>query len=145
MLSSLNAFRRPDEGTCGPTQKSTKVSRILDRVAGDLRLAGGLLFDQLDLQRLTVFGEEAHRFVARPHLPLVRQVLRGELLHLLFDRLEILRHERPVDDEVVEEPVLGRGTDPALRARKQIGDRGGEQVGGAVTVDVQGLGAAWSG
>ena len=29
VFSSLNAFSRPVDGTCGPTQKSTNVSRSL--------------------------------------------------------------------------------------------------------------------
>jgi hypothetical protein len=37
-----------------------------------------------------------------------------------FDRFEILRHERTIDDEVVEEAFVGGRTDSALRAGKQV-------------------------
>ena len=35
-------------------------------------------------------------------------------------RLEVLRDERPIDDEVVEEAFVGRRADAALRAGKEI-------------------------
>ena len=113
---------------------------VLDRVAGDLGLTFGLLLDQLDLERLPLLPEEPLRLLARPHLPLVRQILRREFLHLLLDRLEIFRHERALDDEVVEEPFVGRRPDAALRAREQLRDRGGQQVRRAVTIQPQRLG-----
>ena len=91
MFSSLNAFSRPVDGTCGPDAEVDERVAILDRVAGDLGLPGGLLVDQLDLQRLAAFGEEPLRFLARPHLPLVGQIGRRQLLHLLFDRRRGLR------------------------------------------------------
>ena len=45
-------------------------------------------------------------------------------------------HERAIHDEVVEEPVVGRGPDPALRVREQLGHRRRQQVGGGVAVDL---------
>ena len=108
---------------------------ILDRVAGDLGLAFGLLFDQLDLQRLVLRREELARLVARHHLPLEGQVLRRQLLHLLLDALEVFGHERPLDHEVVEEALISRRADAALRAREQVGHRGREQVRRAVPVE----------
>src|SRR5262245_4699123 len=93
---------------------------VLDRVDGDVLLALRLLLDQLDLERLAALREEVDRILPRPHLSLVRQVLRRQLLHLFLDRLEILRNERAIDDEVVEETVVNRRTDAALRVRKQV-------------------------
>jgi hypothetical protein len=107
---------------------------VFDDVARDVRLAGGLLFDELHLQRLAARGEERLRLLTRPHLPLVRQVGCGELAHLALDCLEVLRHERAIDDEVVEEAVVGRGTNAALRVREERGHGRGQQVRGAVTV-----------
>ena len=107
---------------------------ILDRVAGDLRLSRGLLLDQLYLERLAVLREELLRFLARPRLPLVRQVLGREFLHLLFDGVEILGHERPIDDEVVEEALVGGRPDPALRAGEEVGHRSGHEVRRAVPI-----------
>ena len=112
---------------------------VLDRVAGDRVLTFCLLLDQLHLQRLAAAAEEPLRFLARPHLPLVRQILLRELAHLLLDQLEVLGHERPRDDEVVEEPFVGGRADPALRTRKEIGDRGGEQMRRAVAIEMAAL------
>ena len=112
---------------------------VLDRVDRDVRLAGGLLLDQLDLERLTALGEEVDRLLARPQLTLVGQVLRRQRLHLLLDGLEILGHERARDDEVVEEAVVGRRSNAALGPGIQVGDGCRQQVRGAVAVDVQRL------
>ena len=54
---------------------------------------------------------------------------------------EILRHERPRDDEVVEEPVVGRWSNPALRAWKELRHRGGEQMRRRVPVEGERVGA----
>jgi hypothetical protein len=113
---------------------------ILDRVDRDDLLSLRLLFDQLHLQRLAALPEEPDRVLARPHLPLVDVVAGRDLLHPLLDGREIFGHERPLDDEVVEEAFVGRGTDPALHARKELRDRRGEQVRRAVAVHRQRLG-----
>ncbi len=115
---------------------------VFDRVAGDLRLAFGLLVDQLHLERLAPAREKLLRLVARPHLALVDQILLRELVHLLLDRLEIFRHERTRDDEVVEEAFVRRGTDAALRAGKQVGDGRRKQVRRAVPQQRERFGTA---
>jgi hypothetical protein len=38
--------------------------------------------------------KNSNRFVARPHLPFVGQILRASARILRFDLLEVLRHER---------------------------------------------------
>ena len=114
---------------------------VLDRVAGDVRLAGRLLLDELHLQRLAALGEEVDRFLARPHLPLVREIGGGELAHLRFDALQILGHERLLDDEVVEEPIVGGGADAALDAGIELRDGGGEQMRRRVAIERERVGA----
>ena len=109
----------------------------VDGVAGDDRPA--LLFDQLDLEPLAALGEVALGLVLRHHLAFVGEVLLRDLAHFRLDRLEVLGHERTVDDEVVEEPVLGRRPDAALGLREQGGDRGGQQMRGAVPIQRQRL------
>ncbi len=111
----------------------------LDCVAGDLGLTGGLLFDQLHFERLTVRGEELQRFVARPHPALVAEVLRRQLLHPLFNRVEVLRYERTIDDEIVEEAFIGGRTDTALGAGEQLRHRCGEKMRGAVAEECEGF------
>ena len=87
-------------------------------------------------------GEELQRFVARPHLALVGEILRRQLLHPLFDRVEVLRYERTIDDEVVEEAFISRRTDTALRPGEQLRHRCGEEMRSAVAEECQGFGAA---
>src|SRR6185436_7991080 len=96
-----------------------------------------LLVDQLHLERLATRTEETTRLVARPHLPLEDDILIRELAHLLLDRLEILGDERTRHDEVVEETLIGRRTDAALRRWKEIRHRGREQMRRAVAIDVE--------
>ena len=113
---------------------------VLDRVDGHFGLACRLLLDQLHLERLAALREEVDRLLPRPYLPLVDVVLRRELLHLRFDRLEVFRHERTFDDEVVVEAVIDRRTDAALHFRKKRRHRGGQQVRRRMAIDLERLG-----
>ena len=90
------------------------------------------------LQRLAALREEAPspRRLRLPH-PHERQVARGNLAHPLLDALEILGHERALDDEVVEEALVGGRADAALRPGKELEHRRREQVGGAVAGERQ--------
>jgi hypothetical protein len=122
----------------GHVRADTKIDERVAAAGGvarHLRLPGRLLLDQLDLEGLAVLGEELQRLVARPHLPRIRQVACRQLLHLLLDRFEVFRHERPVDHEVVEETFVGRRADPALRPWEQIDHRRRQQVRRAVAVE----------
>ncbi len=114
---------------------------VLDGVAGHLGLAFGLLVDQLHLQRLAALREKCLRVLTRPHLALIDEILLRQLLHLLLDRVEVLRDERTIDHEVVEKAFVGGGTDPALRVRKEIDHRRREQMRRAVAVERQRFGA----
>jgi hypothetical protein len=58
---------------------------VLDRVAGDFRLAFGLLFDQLDLQRLAALSRRTLSLPRAATSGARRQVLRGQLAHLALD------------------------------------------------------------
>jgi hypothetical protein len=118
-----------------PGTEVNERAAILDRVTRDIGLADGLLVDQLHLQGFAALGEEGHRLVAWPALARKGQILLGHFPHLPLDRVEILGDERPRDDEVVEEAFVGGRTDAALHLWKQIGDRGGEQVRGAVAIE----------
>src|SRR5204863_1498017 len=96
----------------------------------------------LDLQRLAALLEERLRVLARPHLALVDQILAGEVAHLRFDLLEVVRDERTRDDEVVEEAFISRRTDAALHAGEEIRDGCREQMRRAVAKKRERFGAA---
>ncbi len=98
-----------------------------------------LLLDQLHLQRLAAILEEAHGLRFRQHPAVVGEVARRELLHLRFDGRQVLGHERPRDDEVIKEPVVGGRADAALGVREQRHHGGSHQVGRAVAVEVERL------
>ena len=112
---------------------------ILDRVDGHVLLALGLFLDELHLQRLAPLAEEPDRLVARPHLTLVDEVAAGNLLHLLLDGVEVFGHERPWNDEIVEEPLISWGAYAALHRGEELRHRGRQQMRRAVTIDGQGL------
>ena len=117
-VQQLERFEPPGRRHVRTDAEIDERVAILDRVAGDLGLAFGLLLDQLHLERLALLREEPLRLFARPHLALVRQIGRCQLLHLPLDRLEIFRHERAIDDEVVEE-ALRRSPDRCRTARRE--------------------------
>jgi hypothetical protein len=113
---------------------------VLDRVAGDVALTGGLLLDQLHLERLAALREERERFVARPDLPLEDVVGRRHLAHACLDRLEVLGHERARHDEVVEEALVDRRTDAALHVGEERRHRRRQQVRRRVAIELQRFG-----
>ena len=101
-----------------------------------------LLVDQLHLKQLAPLREERLGLVPRPHLARVGQIFGRQILHLLLDGVEILGHERTIDDEVVEETFVGRGSDAALRSGEELRHRRRQQMRGAVPVERQRFRAA---
>ena len=143
MLSSLNAFSLSGRRHVRPDAEIDEGVLVLDRVAGDFALALGLLVDQLHLERLAALREERLGLFARPHLALVDADPAAASSFIFCSiALEILGHERPRDDEVVEEPFVGRRADAALHAWKQVRDGGRQQMRRAVTVERQRFRAA---
>ena len=93
--------------------------------------------DELDLERLALVAEHALGLVARPFLLGEGFVARDDLAHLLLDRVEVLRGERLIAEEVVIEAVLDDRADGDLRARPQALDGLGEHMGGVVPDELQ--------
>ena len=91
-------------------------------------LAGRNAADDLGLVGLADALEMRDRFIARQDTTPDLLVLLGELGHLRFDRDQILRRERTLVREVVEEAVLDDRADRDLRIGKQLLHRIGEQV-----------------
>ena len=61
-------------------------------------------------------------------------------MHLRFDALEIFRHERAIDHEVVEEALVDRRSDAALRAGKERCDGSRHQMRRRVPRDLERFG-----
>ena len=79
-------------------------------------------------------------FVAREEFAGVGKVLLDQLLHLLFDLLEIFGSERGGAVEVVEESGFGGGAVTEFGLREKLEYGGGEQVRGGVAIDLERLG-----
>jgi len=75
----------------------------------------------------------------RQKLARVRQVLLHQLLHFFLDGLKVLRRERLLAIEVVEESRLGRGTVAELGLGKELEHGGSHQVRRRVTINFQRL------
>jgi len=101
---------------------------------------GGLLVDELALERLAHLVEDALRLRQPDHRGFERQVARGQLPHLLLDPGQVLLGQGVVHLEVVVEAVLGGGADAQVGAGKQVQHGQGHEVGGAVAQNGQGFG-----
>ena len=84
-----------------------------------------------------VIGEKAPRIVQRDLGPDERPFLLDDLVHLLFERLEVFGRERLRDVEVVIEAVLDRGAEPDFRVGAQPAHRGREDVRARVAQHVE--------
>ena len=112
-----------------------EVDELAHRVA--LHLVAGLLAGSA---RTSGSGPSSRTARAPPAFGIsffsIGPVLLDDVRHLLLDGGEVLGRERPRDQEVVEEAVVGGRTDAALRVGEQLGHRRGQQVGGRVAVDL---------
>ena len=93
--------------------------------------------DDLGLVVLAHRFEKLDRVVARHELARDRLVLFRELGHLLLDRREVFRRERPLVRKIVVEAVFDHRADGHLRVGKQFLDRVGEQVRRRVAQDLE--------
>ena len=89
--------------------------------------------DELELVRLA--SELRTRLLLGDRTPSERLALLDDLLHSLFDLLQIVRFERLGDVEVVIEAVLDRWADPQFGVREQLLDGLRHHVRGGVSQD----------
>ncbi len=101
---------------------------------GVLRVASALEPDQLDLVGLVL--QLADRVVVGHSAPGEPLVLLDDLAHPGLDLLQVGRHERHLDVEVVVEAVLDRRADAELGVGPEVLHRLGHHVGGGVAQDV---------
>ena len=120
----------------GHVRPAAEIEPVALLVDLDLLVRGDGV-DQLDLERLALVAEHALGLVARPYLLGEGFVARDDLAHLLLDRVEVLRRERLVAEEVVIEAVLDHRADGDLRARPQALHGLGEHMGSVVPDQLQ--------
>ncbi len=113
-----------------------KLAGLVDR---NLFIGLGELLDEVALHEVAFALELFETFLARQKFARVGQVLLDELLHLLFDLLEIFGRERSGAIKVVEESVLSRGTVAELGLGKKFEHSRGEQVRGRMPIDFERL------
>ena len=93
--------------------------------------------DQLDLEHLALVAKHLLGLLAAPHFLGEGFVARDDLAHLLLDRVEVLRRERLVAEEVVIEAVLDHRADGDLGAGPQALHRFRQHVRGVVADQLQ--------
>ncbi len=113
---------------------AAEVDEFSGGVKRDHQLVG-FFFDELALENLVVLFVELESFGLGNELALVGQVLRGELVHLLFDFREIFRSERLLAEEFVEKTGIGRRADAELDVGIELHHRGGKQMRGGMAED----------
>ncbi len=137
-------LERPDPACARDMRPLAQVDEraVLVDADGRHRHAVGLglrgeVVEDLDLERLVPLGEEGPPLLRRQLAPDERMVGCDRGSHPFLDLREIGRCQRPVELEVVVEPVGDRGPDPELGAREEVGDGLGHHVGGRVAHRVE--------
>src|SRR6185369_426794 len=120
----------------GPATKVQKLSRLVNR---DLFIGLGELLDEMTLHEVAFTLELLETFGAGKKFARVRQVLLDELVHLLFDFLEILRREGSFTIEIVEKSVLSRRPMSEFSFREQFEHRSGKKMRGRMPVNLKRL------
>ena len=120
-----------------------EVDELAHRVALDL--LARLLADELALQGLALAREQLRGASAFGIEALLDgAVLLDDVRHLLLDGGEVFGRERPRDQEVVEEAVIGGRTDPALGFGEELRHRRRQEMGRRMPVDLDGA-VGWLG
>ena len=127
-----------EEAGRGDVRAEAEVGETPLLVDGDPGVA--LLPDELDLEVLALLPEEADGLFLVQDEPLDGDVLGRDLLHSLFDGLQVLGGERGLAQKVVVVAVLDRRADPGLGFRIEVQNGVRQEVRGAVPEDVKGLG-----
>jgi hypothetical protein len=89
-------------------------------------------FKNLDLVGFTPLRKHPHRFFARRRAADHRIVMRGQLMHTLFDARQIVGGEGTGVVDVVVKPILHHRADGHLRLRIELFDSLAQQMGAGV-------------
>jgi hypothetical protein len=102
---------------------------------GALRRVSGAALEAHELALVRLVGQLTQRLLVRHDPPGEGLALVDDLLHGLFEGLEVIGVERGLDVEVVVEAVADRGTDPELRLGVDRLHRLGQDVSRRVAQD----------
>ena len=126
-----------------PVDGNVRPAAEIDEFSGGVKRhhrLDGFFLDQFALEALIPLAVELEGLGLRQHLALVGNVLRGELVHLFFDALEVFGRERLLAQKFVEEAVVDRRADAQLHVGKKFEHRRGQQVRRRVPEHLQRLG-----
>ena len=133
----LHHLERADLAGGGQVRAAAQVDEAAVAVDADL-LVGGKLVDMLELEALV--GEDLLGLLAADDLAHERLVGLDDGGHLLLDGAEVVGRERARQLEVVEEAVLGGGTERDLGAGEQLLDGLGHHMRAGMAHDAERLG-----
>src|SRR6185436_1036889 len=123
-----------EPGRVGNMRTATEVDKRAIRVGRD-DLVIPQLRESLQLERIV--GKPLLRFAAIHLFADEREFFARDLPHLVLECAEILGRERLFDLEVVVEAVVDRRSESDLGFGTESTDRGGENVCGGMTEDVE--------
>src|SRR5712691_3297694 len=126
----------------GNVRAAAQIDEIPFPVQRDLFVRGNR-GDYLGLVALADGLEVLNRLVARPDLARHREILLRQFRHALFDGVEIVWSERPLERKIVVEAVFYDRPDGHLRFGKQVLHGVGEQVRSGVPQDLEALPVAF--
>ncbi len=119
---------------------AAEIYKFSSGVEGNHRL-GNFFFDQLALENLLGFLVKIERFGLGQVFALVGQVLRGEVVHFLFNFYEVVGRERLLAHKFfVEEPGVYRGANAEFNVGIKLHHGGGKKMCGRVTKDEERIG-----
>src|SRR5580704_7097390 len=122
---------------------NVRAAAEVDEFAGGVKRdhrVGGFFFDELALKNLVGFFVELDGFRLGDEFALVLQILGGELVHFLFDFLEIFGSERLIAEKFVKESGVDRRANAEFYVGIKLHHRGGEKMRGGVAKDVERIG-----
>ena len=124
----VHQFERLDALGRRNVRATAEIDELPGGVEGNHRL-GGLFFDQFALKNLVALLVEIESLGLGDKLALVRQILRREFVHLLFDFCEVFLGEGLLAQEFIEKAGVNGRTDAELYVWIQLHNGSGEQVG----------------
>src|SRR5579863_921674 len=121
---------------------AAEVGELAGAIDRNLFIGLGELLDEMTLHEVALFFELLQSLLAGQKLARVGNVLLHQLLHLLFDLLQIFWSKRSGTIEIVEESGFGSRTVSKLGLRKKLENSRRQQMRGGMPVNLERLGIA---